>query len=103
MRAAEIPVMVRYIDWKILVEDINVAIGAPANSNVRVAEILNIPVTTVQRWRDMPITGKAGVRDIGYAYGEALLELHLRACGSDATLARIHAFKQWATRAASDS
>ena len=102
MHVAEVPVLVRYVDWKTLIEDINQALGVPVKSNVKVALILNVPDTTVQRWRAPNFVGGCReTRDIGYAYGEAVLELHRRVCGPDHTLRRIAEFKERATRASS--
>lgn len=100
IRIGDIVVLPNYINWKTIVEDINAAFGRPINGNVRVARLLNIPPTTVQRWRDSPTPGSSGrsdgVRDIGYCHGEALLELHSRAVGGQQTLNRLQRFRELA-------
>jgi hypothetical protein len=95
----EVPALTRYVDWRVICEDINRALGMPPNSRVRIAEFLNVPPSTVQRWMEERESKR--VEDIGYASGEALLELHRRLLGPDETLRRLREFRERATRSAS--
>lgn len=77
---ADIAVALEGIDWAVIVFDIKAALGMERNAEV--AEIVNVPASTVQTWIDRGTSPR-------YATGAMLLELHARACGEDKTKKRV--------------
>ena len=65
------------VDWRAVLEDLRAA----GVSGYRLAEIMLISRSTVQGWE--------GGSEPSHSYGAAILEVHARFCGVDATKRRI--------------
>jgi hypothetical protein len=94
IRIGAVAVLERYVDWSVIVADIRAAYGEQFCSVGTVAELANMPPSTLQSLLD-----RGG--DTLYSRGEALLQLHRRACSEEKTQLRLREFRERATKSAS--
>jgi len=69
--------MIRSVDWPVVLRDL----ASSGISGYRVAQILDIEQSTVQRWADGS--------EPRHSAGMAILQIHSQYCGSDTTQLRI--------------
>lgn len=91
IRPGDVAVLRGFVEWPVIIRDIMLAQKLAHLADV--ADLINVPRTTFSRWTDGS--------EPYWSHGDALLELHRRACGADKTQERLNEFRERAIKAPS--